>query len=65
MRRLVEASGDAPAVDIVAIDNLPSLLPREASTTFSADLLPTLLELPRRTEPWAQARARFDAAVTR
>ena len=63
VRRLVEASGDAPAVDIVAIDNLPSLLPREASTTFSADLLPTLLELPDRTEPWAQAQARFEEAT--
>lgn len=65
VRRLVEASGDAPAVDVVAIDNLPSLLPREASTTFSADLLPTLLELPARTEPWTQALACFDAALGR
>ena len=65
VRRLVEASGGAPAVDIVAIDNLPSLLPREASTTFSADLLPVLLDLPQESEPWRETRARFDAATGR
>lgn len=62
VRRLVEATEGAPAVDIVAIDNLPSLLPREASTTFSADLLPTLQELPAQSEPWREALSRFQAA---
>ncbi|UUU26165.1 saccharopine dehydrogenase [Streptomyces sp. DSM 40750] len=33
-----------PPLDLIAIDNLPSLLPREASTDFSAALLPQLLE---------------------
>lgn len=31
-----------PPLDLIAIDNLPSLLPREASTDFSAALLPQL-----------------------
>ncbi|MBB4894207.1 saccharopine dehydrogenase (NAD+, L-lysine-forming) [Streptomyces olivoverticillatus] len=42
VRRLRE--GDVP-VDLIAIDNLPSLLPAEASRAFSAELLPQLLEL--------------------
>ncbi|MEU0335800.1 saccharopine dehydrogenase [Streptomyces sp. NPDC006193] len=32
-----------PPLDLIAIDNLPSLLPRESSTDFSAALLPLLL----------------------
>lgn len=32
-----------PPLDLIAIDNLPSLLPRESSTDFSAALLPHLL----------------------
>jgi saccharopine dehydrogenase (NAD+, L-lysine-forming) len=35
----------ARPVDVIAIDNLPSLLPSEASTDFSAQLLPHLLSL--------------------
>ncbi|WAU83954.1 saccharopine dehydrogenase [Streptomyces sp. Qhu-G9] len=35
---------DRPALDLIAIDNLPSLLPEEASTDFSAALTPHLLE---------------------
>ncbi|NEA99566.1 saccharopine dehydrogenase [Streptomyces sp. SID13726] len=33
-----------PPLDLIAIDNLPSLLPLESSTDFSAALLPQLLE---------------------
>ncbi|MFF6986708.1 saccharopine dehydrogenase [Streptomyces sp. NPDC010273] len=33
-----------PPLDLIAIDNLPSLLPRESSTDFSAALLPHLLD---------------------
>ena len=40
VRRLREQ----PALDLIAIDNLPSLLPLEASVDFSAALLPLLLE---------------------
>ncbi|WP_033325985.1 saccharopine dehydrogenase [Streptomyces yerevanensis] len=40
VRRLHER----PALDLIAIDNLPSLLPEEASTDFSALLTPQLQE---------------------
>ncbi|MFI6409789.1 saccharopine dehydrogenase [Streptomyces sp. NPDC050548] len=33
-----------PPLDLIAIDNLPSLLPKESSTDFSAALLPQLLD---------------------
>ena len=36
-----------PPLDLIAIDNLPSLLPREASEDFSAQLLPTLAQQAR------------------
>jgi saccharopine dehydrogenase (NAD+, L-lysine forming) len=42
VRRLRDGT---PPLDIIAIDNLPSLLPREASVDFSAQLVPLLLEL--------------------
>lgn len=37
-------SGERP-LDIIAIDNLPSLLPLEASLAFSAELTPLLLDI--------------------
>ncbi len=40
--RLVDG---APPLDLVAIDHLPSMLPRESSEDFSNLLLPTLLQL--------------------
>ena len=46
---------------VVSIDHLPSLLPREASEQFSADLLPSLLEFPQRREKrvWTDAEKLF------
>lgn len=41
------------AVEVIAIDNLPSLLPRESSESFSAELTPLLPELADRSGPWA------------
>jgi saccharopine dehydrogenase (NAD+, L-lysine-forming) len=58
-RRLVD--GSAP-LDLIAIDNLPSLLPREASVGFSADLAPHLLTLDDPDSAWRSCRARFRAA---
>lgn len=49
-------------VRIIAIDNLPSLLPLEATRTYSADLLPTLATLPDGAV-WRRARARFAQAL--
>ena len=37
---------DKPVLDLIAIDHLPSMLPKESSEDFSAQLLDALLELP-------------------
>lgn len=51
---------DHPApLDIIAIDNLPSLLPRESTQDFSAQLLPTLLEIQHFSPTWQRAEALF------
>ena len=52
-------------LDVIAIDNLPSLVPREASTTFSADLTPHLLGLSDSPPvgPWQAAADAFDKAL--
>ncbi|MGH3572971.1 MAG: saccharopine dehydrogenase [Pseudonocardiaceae bacterium] len=49
-------------LDIIAIDNLPSLLPREASVAFSADLLPHLKSLGSSAPPWQRCLRTFHAA---
>ncbi|MEL7281898.1 MAG: saccharopine dehydrogenase [Pseudomonadota bacterium] len=55
---------DAPMLDIMAIDNLPSLLPRESSLDFAGQLLPTLKALDNLDEGvWGRARAEFEAHV--
>jgi len=58
-------TGTAKAVDIIAIDNLPSLLPREASEEFADQMLPHLLTLKMRDRApvWRAARASFDRAI--
>lgn len=63
VRRL---SGSAGSLDVIAIDNLPSLLPLEASETFSADLTTQLLHLvdpEEPTGPWAAAGNSFERAM--
>jgi saccharopine dehydrogenase (NAD+, L-lysine forming) len=54
---------DPPVLDMIAIDNLPSVLPRESSTSFSADLLPHLRTLAGGDPVWDRCRDRFDRAV--
>jgi saccharopine dehydrogenase (NAD+, L-lysine-forming) len=52
---------DAPPLDVMAIDNLPSLLPVESSQDFAGQLLPALLTLDRLDHGvWARAKATFD-----
>jgi saccharopine dehydrogenase (NAD+, L-lysine-forming) len=41
----VELPRGGPPLNIISIDHLPSLLPRESSEAFSGDLLPYLLQL--------------------
>ena len=49
-----------PVLDVTAIDNLPSLLPVEASQDYAAQLLPVLMQLDRSDQgPWARAEAEF------
>ncbi|MGO0575989.1 saccharopine dehydrogenase [Ornithinimicrobium panacihumi] len=40
-------------LEVIAIDNLPSLLPRESSESFSAELTPLMEHLWERRGPWA------------
>ncbi|MCC1492123.1 saccharopine dehydrogenase [Cognatishimia sp. F0-27] len=51
---------DAPPLDVMAIDNLPSLLPLESSEDFSEQLLPHLLTLGAPGDGvWGRAEAEF------
>ena len=52
-----------PPVDIIAIDNLPSLLPEEASVAFSAELTPQLALLGTDAAPWRRCLADFHSAI--
>ncbi len=55
---------DAPPLDVMAIDNLPSLLPRESSEDFAAQLLPHLATLDSfDAGVWGRARAIFDTHI--
>ncbi|MFH9674150.1 saccharopine dehydrogenase [Streptomyces sp. NPDC017405] len=57
VRRLRER----PPLDLIAIDNLPALLPGESSTDFSAALLPQLLAFGP-GGAWGRCLDRFDQA---
>jgi saccharopine dehydrogenase (NAD+, L-lysine-forming) len=51
---------DAPPLDVMAIDNLPSLLPLESSEDFADQLLPHLMTLDRLDEGvWGRAHQTF------
>jgi saccharopine dehydrogenase (NAD+, L-lysine-forming) len=58
---VVTNSPENPPLEVISIDHLPTLLPREASEQFSADLLPSLLEFPDREDArvWADAKKLF------
>lgn len=56
---------DAPPLDVMAIDNLPSLLPVESSDDYAAQLLPSLRTLTDLcTGVWGRAGAEFDRHTT-
>lgn len=62
---VVRAHADPP-LDVMAIDNLPSLLPIESSEDFAAQLLPHLAALPEiGSGVWGRARAVFDTNIAR
>ncbi|MEP5728702.1 MAG: saccharopine dehydrogenase [Sulfitobacter sp.] len=51
---------DSPQLDVIAIDNLPSMLPLESSQDFAAQLLPSLITLQGDANGvWGRARAVF------
>lgn len=55
---------ERPSLDVMAIDNLPALLPVEASTEFSSGLGPLLLDWETdRDGVWARAADRFVQAL--
>jgi len=58
---MVTNSPGNPPLEVISIDHLPTLLPREASEQFSADLLPSLLEFSDREHArvWAEAKGLF------
>jgi saccharopine dehydrogenase (NAD+, L-lysine-forming) len=58
-------AGAGPALDVIAIDNLPSLLPREASETFSAALAPHIPSLAATGGVWQASRDAFAEARAR
>jgi saccharopine dehydrogenase (NAD+, L-lysine forming) len=60
----VRVAKDPLPVDVMAIDHLPSFLPKESSNDFSGQLLPHLLELLEKgnTSPvWTRAEEFFNA----
>ncbi|WP_425044463.1 saccharopine dehydrogenase [Primorskyibacter sp. S87] len=55
-----------PVLDVMAIDNLPSMLPVESSEDYAAQLLPSLLTLTDLEQGvWGRAKATFDAHMER
>ncbi|HEV7647698.1 MAG TPA: saccharopine dehydrogenase [Actinophytocola sp.] len=54
---------DIPPLDLIAIDNLPSLLAVEASTDFSAQLAPLLPSTGQQGSAWDAALASFRSAT--
>ncbi|MBR9652347.1 saccharopine dehydrogenase [Thalassovita aquimarina] len=51
-----------PVLDVMAIDNLPSMLPVESSQDYAAQLLPSLLTLTDLDSGvWGRAKATFDS----
>jgi hypothetical protein len=57
----LSSRSENPPLHVISIDHLPTLLPREASEQFSADLLPSLLELKNRdtARVWLEAAKLF------
>ncbi len=58
--RLIAQTGPQPALDLTAIDHLPSLLPRESSEDFSSQLLPHLMTLSQGSDVWERPAVLFN-----
>ncbi len=57
-------NGIREEMELTAIDNLPSLLPREASEDFSSQMVKALLTYPN-GEEWVNAQSSFETAIAR
>jgi saccharopine dehydrogenase (NAD+, L-lysine-forming) len=63
---LVRVAGGSDLLDVMAIDNLPSMLPIESSNDYADQLLPYLLRLDDiGSGVWARAAQRFELYVKR
>jgi len=63
---IIAASDNAKSVELIAIDHLPSLLPRESSEHFSTQLFPALLDLQHLdTGTWQRAKKIYEHHLTR
>ncbi len=57
---------ESPVLDVMAIDNLPSLLPAESSVDFAGQLLPLLMDFDTDAGgTWARAAATFDTHIAK
>ncbi|MCF6444936.1 saccharopine dehydrogenase [Nereida sp. MMG025] len=57
---------DNPPLDVMAIDNLPSMLPVESSADYAAQLLPVLLQLDHMDQGvWGRAYETFQTHLNR
>ncbi|RZS34228.1 saccharopine dehydrogenase (NAD+, L-lysine-forming) [Herbihabitans rhizosphaerae] len=61
-RPSVRVTTDSRPVDVIAIDNLPSILPLESSLAFSAELAPHLAEVHTLSGPWSRCAEHFSRA---
>ena len=53
-----------PPLDVIGIDNLPSLLPLESSLDFASQLLPCLLEIDKLDQGvWRRAAKVFEKII--
>ena len=57
----IRAASDSPALDVIAIDHLPGLLPREASEDYAEDLFEHLACLNTGSPVWTRAREKYQA----
>jgi saccharopine dehydrogenase (NAD+, L-lysine-forming) len=61
---LKRVTDDDPPLDLIAIDHLPSLLPKESSDDFSSQLLPYLLRLNAPDEGvWIRTQRKYEQTL--
>eukprot|EP01028_Stygiella_incarcerata_P013519 TRINITY_DN82727_c0_g1_i1.p1 TRINITY_DN82727_c0_g1~~TRINITY_DN82727_c0_g1_i1.p1 ORF type:complete len:365 (+),score=96.68 TRINITY_DN82727_c0_g1_i1:193-1287(+) len=60
--RVLEREDGMPPVDVVAIDHLPSLVPRESSDEFADAMLPHLLQFPD-SDVWKRALDLYEKKI--